>query len=86
MRIVPTRDDSPESTGFRLLPPNRCYFNSKSNHHLYSKLFAFVDFGTSANNFLNACGTKAEPSVEDIVTTMLKDPQQFFAFAGGWDR
>ena len=86
MCIVPIYDDSSKSTGPRLLSPSQCYFKSKSNHPLYSKLFAFVDFGTSANSFLNACGAKGEPSVEDIVTVLLKDPRKFFQLAGGQDK
>ena len=83
MCIVPTYDDSSISSDPRLLSPSQCYFKGEFNHQLYSKLFAFVDFGSSANSFLSACGTKGEPSVEDVVTVLLKDPQRFFDLAGG---
>jgi len=86
MCIVPTPDDSPGSTGPRLLPPNQCYIKGESSDRLRSKLFAFVDFGTSANSFLNACGMKGEPSVEDIALILLENPQQFFRLAEGRDK
>ena len=86
MRIVPTYNNPAEPTSPQLLPPNQCYFKGKSSDHLYSKLFAFVDFGTSANSFLSACGTKGEPSVEDIAIILMNDPRRFFQLAGGQDR
>ena len=86
MRIIPTPDDSPKSTGLRLSPPNQCYFKGESSGQFHSKLFVFVDFGTSANSFLKACGTKGEPSVEEIALILLKDPRQFFELAGGQKR
>jgi len=86
MCIVPVLDGSPGSTGPCLVPPNQCYIKSKSSDQLHSKLFVFVDFGTSANSFLNACGMKGEPSVEDLTLTLLKDPQQFFQLVGGQDK
>jgi hypothetical protein len=86
MRIVPTPDNSPKPAGSRLLPPNKCYFKGKSNDLLHSELFAFIDFGPSANSFLNACGTKGEPSVEDIAVALIEDPRRFLQLVGGWDK
>ena len=84
MCIVPTHD--PGSTSPRMLPPNQCYIKGKSNHQLYSKLFVFVDFGPSANSFMNACGVRGEPSVEDIAASLMKDPRRFFELADGQDK
>ena len=86
MRIVPAPNESPESAGLRLLPPNQCYFKGESSGQFHSKLFVFVDFGTSANSFLKACGTKGEPSVEEIAQILLKDPRGFFELAEGRDK
>jgi len=86
MRIVPTPDNSPKSTGLRLLPPSQCYFKGESGGQFRSKLFVFVDFGTSANSFLKACGTKGEPSVEEIALILLKNPREFFQLAEGRDK
>ena len=86
MPIVPTPGNSPKSTGPLMLPPNKCYIGGQSSDRLRSKLFVFVDFGASANSFLSACGTKLEPTVEDIALTMLKDPQHFLFLVEGWDK
>lgn len=86
MRIVPTPHDSSESITSRLLPPNQCYFKGEFSGQFHSKLFVFVDFGTSANSFLKACGTKGEPSVEEIAQILLKDPRGFFELAEGRDK
>jgi len=60
--------------------------SGKSHSKFYSQLFTFVDFGTSANAFLKACGTRGEPSVEDIALALLRDPQRFLQLAEGWDK
>lgn len=86
MRIVPTPDNSSKVASPRLLPPSQCYFKGESSGQFHSKLFVFVDFGTSANSFLKACGTKGEPSVEEIVLILLKDPREFFQLAEGRDK
>lgn len=87
MPIVPVPFVFREPTGPQFLPPNQCYL--KENYHpnlkLLYKLFVFVNFGTSANSFLKACGMKGEPSMEDIVLELLKDPQRFLRLTGGWD-
>jgi hypothetical protein len=80
MRIVPILGDSP-----RLLPPSQCYFKGESGGQFYPELFDFVDLDTPANRFLEACGTKGEPSVEDIALIILRDPQGFLRLAGGGD-
>lgn len=86
MRIVPTLNESPDSKGPRFLPPSQCYFKGESSGQFHSKLFVFVDFGTSGNSFLKACGTKGEPSVEEIAQILLKDPRGFFQLAEGRDK
>jgi hypothetical protein len=71
-----------------LLPPNQCYFKGTASSELYSKLFAFVDFGYQGNIFLKAIGTRDEPTVEEIALVLVKDPEAFFQSAGGqkrWD-
>lgn len=69
----------------QLLPPNRCYFKGQSNAQVHSKLFTFVDFGPG-NIFLSACGTKHEPSVEEIAKILLDDPRRFYQLADGRDK
>jgi hypothetical protein len=86
MRIVPTPSDSLESKSPRFLSPSQCYFKGESSGQFHSKLFVFVDFGASGNSFLKACGTKGEPSVEEIAQILLKDPRGFFQLAEGRDK
>lgn len=70
----------------RMLPPSQCYFSGTSNVQFHSKLFVFVDFGNQANQFLSACGTKHEPSVEEIAKILLEDPRKFYELADGRDK
>jgi hypothetical protein len=81
MRIVPVPGDP-----IRLLPPSQCYFKGESCNQLHLKLFHFVDLGTSANSFLEACGTKGEPPVEEIALVLLRDPREFFRLAEDRDK
>ncbi|KAI1790758.1 hypothetical protein LXA43DRAFT_921512 [Ganoderma leucocontextum] len=67
----------------RHLPPTQCYFKGDSKAQFHSKLFTFVDFGTTANTFLSACGVKHEPSVEEIAKILLDNPRQFYELAEG---
>lgn len=70
----------------RLLAPSQCYFKRENNAEIHSKLFTFVDFGTQANQFLSACGTKHEPTVEEIAQILLDDPRRFWQLAEGRDK
>ncbi|KAI8998895.1 hypothetical protein BD414DRAFT_519966 [Trametes punicea] len=67
----------------RYLPPSQCYFKGNTQAQFHSKLFTFVDFGTTANAFLSACGVKHEPSVEEIVEILLDNPRRFYEVAEG---
>ena len=75
--IVPTRS----STGWQHLAPTQCYVGEADVFH--TKLFVFVDFGSTANRFLKACGSKNEPSVSDIAESLVEDPERFHKLAGG---
>ncbi|KAI9067076.1 hypothetical protein FKP32DRAFT_1644765 [Trametes sanguinea] len=67
----------------RHLPPTQCYFKGDSQAQFHSKLFTFVDFGTTANAFLSACGVKHEPSVEEVTKILLDNPRRFYELADG---
>lgn len=91
MPIVPIKQASRSGndahpSSHRLLPPNQCYFAGDSKAQFHSKLFSFVDFGSRANTFLTACGTKHEPSVEEITRILLDNPHQFYELADGRDK
>jgi len=68
------------------LPPIQCYFLGTGGSELHSKLFAFVDFGPRANAFLGACGTKQEPSVEEIAQALLAEPRRMYELANGREK
>ncbi|KAK0212970.1 hypothetical protein DFS33DRAFT_1285718 [Desarmillaria ectypa] len=76
--MVPTKEGGNTAVAFRWVPPNQCYFRRSSGDDYYSRLFIFVDFGPAANAFLTACGTRQEPSVDEIARTMLQDPGKFY--------
>lgn len=67
----------------RWLPPSQCYLAGQGGAAFHSKLFVFVDFGTSANAFLTACGTRSQPSVEEVAKILLNNPLQFYELAQG---
>ena len=75
-----------ESTGYRgdikILQPRRCFLGKQSSE-LHSKLFAFVNFGTRANEFLKCCYSSEEPSAEDIAQVLLADPRRVYKLANG---
>ncbi|KAF8070283.1 hypothetical protein FPV67DRAFT_1486835 [Lyophyllum atratum] len=79
LKIVPVKSDGE----LRWLEPAHCYFGGDAKGKFHSKLFVFVNFGQPANGFLSACGTKHEPSVEEVVQMLLEDPHRFYASAEG---
>ncbi|RDB24786.1 hypothetical protein Hypma_008085 [Hypsizygus marmoreus] len=84
LKIVPVRADNGDSdSSLRWLQPAHCYFGGDVKVKFHSKLFVFVNFGQPANGFLSACGTKHEPSVEEVVQTLLENPHKFYASAEG---
>ena len=60
------------------LKPRECYIGAPPSARLHAEMFAFVDFGLTANRFLAACWSKQEPSVEDIALRLLSDPWKFY--------
>ena len=84
--IVPIETTSPKvddkgKKAVRLMAPSQCYFKKDSQTSVHSQLFTFVDFGTEANRFLSACGTKVEPTVEEIAQILLENPHRFWKLA-----
>lgn len=77
----PTKIDDKGKRAVRLLAPGQCYFKKDAQAQIHSKLFTFVDFGTQANQFLSACGTKHEPTVEEIAQILLENPHRFWELA-----
>ncbi|KAI0342553.1 hypothetical protein BDW22DRAFT_1484759 [Trametopsis cervina] len=65
----------------RLVAPSHCFFKKDAQAQVHSKLFTFVDFGKQANQFLSVCGTKHEPTVEEIAQILLENPHRFWELA-----
>lgn len=86
--IVPAQRPtvSSKEAPIEMLPPTECYFRRSDSENLQSKLFVFIDFGPKANAFLSACGTRHEPSIEEIVQILLADPKRFYRLSGGKER
>ncbi|KAK0455114.1 hypothetical protein EV421DRAFT_1887456 [Armillaria borealis] len=80
--MVPAKENSNAAVALRWVPPNQCYFRRSSGDDHYSRLFIFIDFGPAANAFLTACGTRQEPTVDEIARTMLQDPGKFYDYTG----
>ncbi|KAJ7251757.1 hypothetical protein B0H12DRAFT_1118770 [Mycena haematopus] len=85
LSMVPTRPVDPKAPAgsLRWLPPTQCFFGSDERSSFHSKLFVFVDFGTAANGFLSACGTKHSPSIEEVSLMLLANPHRFYELANG---
>jgi hypothetical protein len=83
--FVPVKSIGDKSI-IRSLQPIQCYFSGTGGSELHSKLFAFVDFGARANVFLGNCGTKQEPSVEEIAQILLADPRRIYQLANGREK
>lgn len=82
--MVPTKSlDEKNGNSLRWLPATQCFFGGDANPSFHSKLFVFVDFGTVANGFLSACGTKHSPSIEEVAQMLLDRPHQFYELTGG---
>ena len=78
-----------KSTGekgiIKILQPIQCFLGTASSE-LYSKIFAFVDFGARANLFLGACGTRQEPSIEDVAQILITEPRRVYELANGREK
>ncbi|KAI8924001.1 hypothetical protein BC831DRAFT_428325 [Entophlyctis helioformis] len=63
--------------------PSIVYFENADVSTLHSQ-FIYVDFGTSANAFLRACGVKDQPSPLELARSLVRAPQEFLD-ASGYD-
>jgi hypothetical protein len=77
--FVPVGSEKP-----RLISPQKCYLGEPSPE-FYSKLFDFVSFEDSGNNFLKLCKAPQVPTTDAIAHELATDPRKFFKCAGGPD-
>ncbi|PVF92100.1 hypothetical protein CPB86DRAFT_830215 [Serendipita vermifera] len=64
--------------------PHECYLKQHCQNHPYVQLFHLVDFGIGANQFLERCGVRREPSLNDVVKKLVHSPQDFYEKIGQW--
>jgi hypothetical protein len=81
MKIVPIRAKDENNIIYHM--PSKCYLGNDLQATFHSKLFVFVNFGQPANGFLTACGTKHEPSVDEVALALLDNPHQFYESTEG---
>ena len=79
--FIPCAGTGEKAAVVRHVSPTQCYFAGASSTSFHSLIFTFVDFGSQANQFLSACGTKHEPSVEEIAQILLENPHRFWELA-----
>jgi hypothetical protein len=84
MPFVPV-DSTGDKIDIKRLRPIQCFLG-KQRSELHSNLFAFVDFGTRGNRFLEYCGAKQKPSIEDIARISLADPRGAYELANGREK
>lgn len=76
--IVPVRRPTGPTEESKLvyLPPVECYLGDNED---YGDLFDFVDFGSEANLFLMACGSKKEPTKVEVAQLLVKEPARILS-------
>lgn len=86
IRVRDTRN--PAAINTILCRPNEIFFrpqdDSSTTSNLYSvyqRVFLYVDYGSVANAFLEACGVKRQPSIEQLAGLMVGDPAKFLRLA-----
>ncbi|KAI9783718.1 MAG: hypothetical protein M1816_001199 [Peltula sp. TS41687] len=66
---------SKSSPDIRFISPQSCYLEHNS---IYGEIFDYVDFGTEANAFLEACGSKRSPDAKELAKLIAKGPATVF--------
>ncbi len=74
-----------------LLRPSEVFFRPTSEsasevYELYKSFFHFIDYGKQGNAFLEACGVKQQPSVDQLANLIVQDPRRFLKLAGSSSR
>lgn len=75
-RIIPieSRGGAP-----KYVVPNFCFLRSRDDTgHVWEKVFDFVDFGETANRFLEALGVKHRPDPTQIAHILAHEPRRIY--------
>ena len=84
--FVPVKSRSPSlKDSNRFLPPRLCFLGA-GNDDRYSEIFDYVDFGSTANSFLLRCGSKHEPSTQELAQLVVREPARVFTVFESPDR
>ncbi|MCJ1472983.1 hypothetical protein MMC13_001632, partial [Lambiella insularis] len=73
---VKPRSSTPKGS-VRFLPPRLCFLGT-GNDDKYAEIFDYEDFGSTANSFLLRCGSKHEPSTQELAQLVVREPARVF--------
>ncbi|KIJ09990.1 hypothetical protein PAXINDRAFT_16966 [Paxillus involutus ATCC 200175] len=83
MEIIPVQDarlaaPGTESCNLSYVAPNKCFYGAPNDANMHHRLiFTFVNYGETANGFLETCRAKPNPDCSDIVQAMIEDPHGY---------
>lgn len=65
------------------LPPSRVFFGDKNDKTLkfYSMLFQYAKFSAAAQPFLSTIGVRREPTIIDVIKSLVANPRLFYQLA-----
>ena len=67
----------------RHLAPKFCFLGSGDR---YADIFDYVDFGSTANSFLLRCGSKHEPTTNELAQLVVQEPARVFSTFGSAEK
>ena len=84
--MIDQRNPANQTGSTVLARPSEVFFKPTGDSNLelydmYRRIFLFVDMGRAANGFLEACGVKKQPSVEQLASLIVEKPYQFLKLA-----
>ncbi|EED19324.1 HATPase_c domain protein, putative [Talaromyces stipitatus ATCC 10500] len=68
---IPNRSTLEKRPSMRYVSPKNCYLGESED---YKDIFDFVDFGPLGNLFLQAVGSKQEPTMIEVAQMLVKEP------------
>ena len=77
MRFIPVQRDNT----IVYASPQMVYFGIDKTKE-FANHFMYVDFGTTANAFLRACGVKEQPTPMELAENLVKSPRDFLDSSG----
>jgi hypothetical protein len=81
--VATTVSSAEKSKGTRHLAPNMCFLGTGEQ---YAAIFDYVDFGPTANTFLLRCGSKHEPTTNELAWLVVREPARIFSTFGSAEK